>query len=63
MKYIAIKLKGLNHWIWFKAEKVKEEAGQFKGHEGWGKDGALTSIDVSNENIEGRILCDELQYS
>jgi len=62
MKYIAIKVSGLNHWVWFKAENVKEEVGRFKGNEGWGKRGALTSIDVDGEDIRGRLLSDELQY-
>lgn len=62
MKYIAIKVRGLNYWLWFEADKTKLEDGEFFGEYGWGKDGAKTSISVSSFEITGKIYSDELQY-
>lgn len=63
MKYVAIKVKGLDHWLWFKQEFVTEKAGRFKGEKGWGKGGALTSVDVAKRDITSRLASDTLQYS
>jgi len=60
--YVAIKVVGLKHWVWFKAENTKEENHRFKGEKGWGEGGALTSIDVDVQEIKGRLESDELQY-
>jgi len=62
MKYIAIKVKGINHWIWFEKEKAIRQGGNFIGDAGWGKDGAYTSITISESQIEGEITSDSLQY-
>ena len=38
-KYTAIKLNGLDHWIWFDNDDVSEDGVMFKGSSGWGKGG------------------------
>lgn len=62
-KYIAIKVKGIAHWLWFDTKKVKLDGTTFVGNEGWGKDGALTSINVLKEEIIGKLYSDNLQYT
>lgn len=61
-KFIAIKVQGIDHWVWFEKIKVTEGATHFEGTEGWGKYGALTNINVKKSQIEGRIESDTLQY-
>lgn len=62
MKYLAIKVKGMNHWLWFASENIDEKDGVFIGTGGWGKGGAFTSCKVSSLLIEGRIESESLQY-
>ena len=62
MKYTAVKLKNLPHWVWFKTENLTTEAGRLVGKTGWGLEGALTDIDVDADLEEGRITSEELQY-
>jgi len=62
MKYIAIKLKGYSYWIWFEVSKTDTENNIFRGSKGWGKDGALTEIEVSENEIIGKIFSENLQY-
>lgn len=61
-KYIAIKPKGLDHYLWFETENVIQELGCFLGNKGWGKDGAFTEIKCKAEEIDSFIYSDELQY-
>lgn len=61
-KYIAIKVKGLNHWLWFERDKVIRDGRTFNGTGGWGKDGAFINIKVDESKIEGEIESDTLQY-
>jgi len=61
-KYIAIKVDGLNHWLWFETEKVTEKDGRFIGLAGWGEDGNYTEIDIDTNEILGRIHSDFPQY-
>ena len=61
-KYIAIKVKGFDHWIWFENQAVQEKDGMFNGSDGWGKGGAETSIEVPTSEIVARIYSNELQY-
>ena len=61
-KYIAVKLKGLNHFIWFRTSKVITSLGCFIGKNGWGKNGALTNLKCYEKDIEAYIYSDELQY-
>lgn len=63
MKYVAIKIKGLDHWLWFEQKEVINDEIKFKGKNGWGKNGALTSIEINKSSIEGYIYSDILQYS
>jgi hypothetical protein len=62
-KYVAIKPKGLNRYIWFKTENVSCESDVFLGQNGWGKNGALTNIKCNTNEIESYIYSDELQYN
>lgn len=62
-EYIAIKVKGINHWFWFKAVNVKREGGMFIGVNGWGKRGATTNLSINEGQIEGELTSDELQYT
>ncbi|MGB4776423.1 MAG: hypothetical protein WBP45_14700 [Daejeonella sp.] len=61
-KYIAIKPKGLNHYLWFEQEKVITEFGCFIGQSGWGEGGAFTNIKCKIDQIESFIYSDQLQY-
>ena len=61
-KYIAIKLRGLKHQLWFEVEKTETQNYTFIGTGGWGKDGAYTDITVSENEIVGRIYSEDLQY-
>lgn len=63
MKYIAIKVKHFNYWIWFEISKTSKENCCFIGKKGWGKGGAYTSININENNIEGEINSDTLQYT
>lgn len=62
-KYIAIKVKGIAHWLWFETKKVKHINHEFIGKDGWGKGGALTNITVSEDEIIGEIHSENLQYT
>lgn len=61
-EYIAIKVIGLDRWLWFKTENITEEDGRFIGLKGWGKNGNYTEIDVNSNEIIGRIHSDYPQY-
>ena len=62
MKYVAIKIKGFDHYIWFQKSKTIRENGNFIGIEGWGKRGAFTEITIAESEIIGEIKSAELQY-
>ena len=62
MKYIAVRLRGSQVWFWFDLNKVEERNGRFIGKEGWGKGGALTSVDVPLSDISGKMFSNSLQY-
>jgi len=61
-KYVAFKVKGLHNWLWFSRANVKEENGKVIGKGGWGEGGEFTEIEVSFEEITGRINSEALQY-
>ena len=61
-KYVAIKLKGFNYYIWFETKKVIYDSNCFIGKSGWGKGGAFTNIKCSSSEIDSYIYSDELQY-
>lgn len=64
MKYVAIKVEGIPHWMWFKKEKTTHEGGVFTGKDGWGKGGAQTTItNLDAKLIIGRMESTDLQYS
>jgi len=62
MKYIAIKVKGFDHYIWFELSNTSREDGNFLGIQGWGKNGAFTEISVPVSEIISEIKSSELQY-
>jgi len=62
-KYIAIKIKGMNHYLWFERAKTEIEDNSFIGRDGWGEGGAFTHINVSEDEIIGRIESESLQYN
>lgn len=61
-KYLAIKVAGLSHWLWFERAKVTVSSNLFTGKEGWGDDGAFTEVCVNTDLIEGEMASDTLQY-
>lgn len=62
-KYIAIKVKDLNHWLWFKTVNVTEKNGRFIGLDVWGHQGNFMEIDVDCREIVGRIHSDHPHYN
>lgn len=61
-KYLAVKVKGLDHYLWFKSENVANESGKFVGKDGWGKRGANTDLETYDSEIISTISSDALQY-
>ena len=61
-KYVAIKVTGNNHWLWFERAKTVRADGKFSGEGGWGDGGAHTEIITDEKNIEGEIASEQLQY-
>lgn len=61
-KYLAIKVRGLDHWLWFERVKTTMESGMFIGMGGWGIDGKHTEIKVDQDLIEAEISSEALQY-
>ncbi len=61
-KYIAIKVVGIDHYIWFEKTKTKIKNGYFIGVGGWGKNGAYTDIKVKTKDIVSEIESASLQY-
>jgi hypothetical protein len=45
-KYIAIKLKGMNHYIWFETNKTSTETGVFIGKGGCAKAEPIQMLNV-----------------
>ena len=63
-KYTAFKLKGINHWLWFKTENVREiTTGLYDCKDGWGKGGESTSVSFDKRLIEGELSSSALQYT
>ncbi len=61
-KYLAIKVEGLPHWLWFDRSKTSVEDGIFTGVQGWGEDGAQTDIECDVTLIKSEIASESLQY-
>lgn len=62
-KYIAIKLAGLSHYIWFdRKQGVTSDGVRFHGRGGWGKEGASTHVDCLISDITSIIYSNELKY-
>ena len=62
-KYIAIKLDGAEHFVWFEKCKTVEGLGVFDGKDGWGKGGAHTNVKARSSQIVARIESESLQYT
>lgn len=54
-KYIAIKLVGLNYYIWFERENTQEKDGVFRGADGWGRNKDEIDVEIQSTQIEGRL--------
>lgn len=61
--YVGVKIRGLDHFVWFEHGKYWESATDFAGCDGWGLNGALTHLGGAVDQIEARIHSDALQYS
>jgi len=61
--YIAIKVKGINHYLWFKTSNTSRENGRFLGTGGWGDSGAYTSIECDTCEIISVVYSDSPQYN
>lgn len=62
LPYVAVKIEGQTHWIWFDVKNTKVKDFNFIGTEGWGKGGACTSIEVPKDLIIGIQYSESLQY-
>ncbi len=62
LKYIAIKLNGLNHYLWFETRHYFYEKDVFVGLNGWGKGGCRTNVKCNKNEINSYIYSDSLQY-
>lgn len=63
LKYRAIKPEGFDFYIWFTERNIIELNGLFVARNGWGKNGALTSISCYSGEIKSEIFSNELQYT
>ena len=61
-EYIAIRIKGYNHFIWFKTKNTLDQNGVFIGQDGWGKNGAYTNVKCRSEEITSYIHSKELNF-
>ena len=61
-EYIAIKVKGLNYYLWFKTKEITFENGRFSGTGGWGDSGTYTNIECDTCEIISIIYSDSPQY-
>lgn len=62
MDYIAVKVKGLDFFIWFESKKVTIENGIFIGTSGLGKDRHNTNLECSQFEIIATIYSSGLQF-
>ena len=62
-KYIALKVEGIEHWLWFDKKYVQEENGEITAKNGWGKGGAFTNLSCKVRYVTGRIESESLQYT
>lgn len=62
VKYVAVKLKSFNYYIWFKVDETHYEDNTFVGLNGWGKNGAYTNLRCNKDEIVSYIYSKELQY-
>lgn len=61
-KYVALKIDGLNAWLWFKCDAVIEADGRVVAKAGWGRDGAYSELNVPVAMVLARLYSDELAY-
>lgn len=61
-EYVAIKVKGLPNWLWFKTKNISETDSIFEGVDGWGKGGEYTEITIHKDEIIGRIHSNTISY-
>lgn len=60
--FVGIRVKGLNHYLWFEKGTFDITPTHFQGKDGWGKGGANTSISCQLQEIKSVIHSEEAQY-
>ncbi len=61
LEYIAIRVTGLDYFIWFETAKTKIDTLTFVGKSGWGKGRKYTNIECKVSDIEALIHSKEIQ--
>lgn len=59
-KFVGIKLKSLDSYIWFETANVIHALSSFIGKEGVGKDNSRTNIKCRDSEIESYIYSDNI---
>lgn len=65
MKYIAIKVKGLDFWLWFEndPEHYSNEQGKITGIKGWGRNGNyIESFSCDSSEVVAAMYSEALSY-
>jgi hypothetical protein len=60
-EFIAIKVEGIDHWLWFEKKDVEINGQSFSGKRGWGKNRTITDIETSTDQITSVIYSDNIQ--
>lgn len=61
-KFVAVLVRDLGMWLWFKSEDVEIADGQFRGNDGWGDNGEWMELHVAETEITGRIQSNTLGH-
>ena len=61
-KFVGVKVRGIDHWFWFKRSNISQNDTMFVAIEGWGESGVETDISVPIGLIEGEISSSSPQY-
>lgn len=62
LKFIAIKPRGMDSWLWFDQSKTSRGP-TFVGIEGWGNGGSMAEIVIEDHLIEAEIYSDTLMHN
>lgn len=63
MKYIGVKIKFFNYWIWFETDNYTVEDDQIVAKNGWRTEGEELDLSVDKAMLEGVIHTNTLQYN